>query len=54
MDGMEDVRIDDTLTIPAGEIGFEASRSGGPGGQHVNKASTKVTLTFEIDASAVL
>jgi ribosome-associated protein len=54
MDGMEDVRIDDTLTIPAGEIGFEASRSGGPGGQHVNKASTKVTLTFDIDASAVL
>ena len=51
---MDDLQIDDTLTIPASEIGFETSRSGGPGGQHVNKSSTKVTVIFDIEASAVL
>ena len=54
MGQMDDVKVDETLTIPAAEIGFEASRAGGPGGQHVNKSSTKVTVTFDIDASAVL
>ena len=54
MGQMDDVKVDETLTIPAAEIGFEASRASGPGGQHVNKSSTKVTVTFDIDASAVL
>lgn len=48
---MDDLKIGDDLTIPASEIAFEASRSGGPGGQHVNKTSTKVTLVFDIDTS---
>lgn len=33
------------LEIPEGEIEFKASRASGPGGQHVNKTSTAVTLT---------
>jgi len=30
------------------ELVFKASRSGGPGGQHVNKVSSKVQLKFDI------
>ena len=33
------------------EISFKTSRSGGKGGQNVNKVSSKVELNFEIQAS---
>lgn len=36
------------------EFAFQASRSGGPGGQNVNKVSTKVELRFHIANSALL
>jgi len=36
------------------EFIFTASRSSGPGGQHVNKVSTKVELRFSILNSAIL
>ena len=36
------------------EILFSASRSSGPGGQHVNKVSTKVELRFHIPNSELL
>lgn len=42
------------LTIPAGELRETASRAGGPGGQHVNKASTRVTLRWAVAESAAL
>ncbi|RLA92215.1 MAG: aminoacyl-tRNA hydrolase, partial [Deltaproteobacteria bacterium] len=42
------IRITDQLSIPKDELKFTASRSRGPGGQHVNKASTRVTLGFDV------
>jgi len=43
--------FDEALLIS--ELSFKAIRSSGAGGQHVNKASTKVELSFNIDASKV-
>lgn len=40
--------------IPLQEIQFEASRSGGPGGQNVNKVNSKVVLRFDVAASKYL
>lgn len=48
------VAIDERLTIPDAELRFEFSRSSGPGGQHVNRVETRVTLLFEVDASRAL
>src|SRR5438132_8678797 len=42
------------ISIPEDELQFSASRSGGPGGQNVNKVSSRVTLTFDVRASAAL
>ena len=36
------------------ELNFSASRSSGPGGQHVNKVNTKIELRFSINDSEVL
>ncbi|TXK51963.1 aminoacyl-tRNA hydrolase [Pontibacter qinzhouensis] len=36
------------------ELEFQVSRSGGAGGQHVNKVSTKVELRFLVANSALL
>ena len=48
------VQINDRLSIPDDELEFTASRSGGPGGQHVNKVSSRVTLWFDIAGSPSL
>jgi len=36
------------LSIPASELGVAYSRSGGPGGQNVNKVETKATVRFDV------
>ncbi len=36
------------------ELHFSASRSSGPGGQHVNKVSTKMELRFHVALSVLL
>ncbi len=40
----EDLIIREGVVIPGGELWFTASRAGGPGGQHGNKTSSRVTL----------
>lgn len=48
------IEIDQHLHIPEEELSFVASRSSGPGGQHVNKVSTRMTLRFDVEASPSL
>jgi ribosome-associated protein len=46
--------ISDRLRIPEEEVSFTASRSSGPGGQNVNKVSTRITLWFNVLQSSSL
>ena len=48
------IEITEHLSIPTSEISYATSRSGGPGGQHVNKVSSRVTLLFHVAASPSL
>ena len=43
-----DLRITETVAIPLAELHFQFSRSGGPGGQHVNRTASQVELTFDV------
>jgi ribosome-associated protein len=46
--------VDDRIRIPLRELSFEAARSSGPGGQNVNKVSTKVVLRWSLAATRSL
>jgi len=41
------------IEIPENELLLKTSRSSGPGGQHINKVNTRVTLTFDLAASSL-
>ncbi|MDB4974924.1 MAG: hypothetical protein JWN48_3265 [Myxococcaceae bacterium] len=43
----EDLPISRTRVIPGSALEVKTSRSGGPGGQHVNKTESKVQLTLD-------
>lgn len=51
---MDDLRITHGLVIPAAELSESFTRSAGPGGQNVNKVSTKVELRWNPASSAAL
>ncbi len=42
------MKITDHISIPEEELSFTASHSSGPGGQNVNKVSSRVTLWFDV------
>lgn len=48
------IAVNETLGIPEAEVEYVASRSGGPGGQNVNKVSSRVTLRFDVSRSSTL
>ena len=45
---MDDLRVSVDVVIPSGELKWRFDPSGGPGGQHSNKSSTRVELTFSL------
>jgi len=46
--------VDSNLRIPLREFSFQFARSSGPGGQNVNKLSTKVVLRWDVARSPSL
>jgi ribosome-associated protein len=46
--------VNDRLTIPAAELSWRFSRSGGPGGQGVNTTDSRVELSWDLAGSEVL
>jgi ribosome-associated protein len=44
----EDLDVGRGVVIPASEIAVRFSRSGGPGGQNVNKRDTRVEVSFDV------
>jgi ribosome-associated protein len=50
----DDLPVNERLTIPAAELSWRFSRSGGPGGQGVNTTDSRVELSWDLLGSAVL
>ncbi len=50
----DDLRVDERLSIPIGEIELRTSRSSGPGGQHANVTASRVEAVFDVRASTAL
>lgn len=48
------IEVTSALRIPRSELVLRASRSGGPGGQHVNTSSTRIELTWDVAGSLSL
>lgn len=48
----DDIPIKNGIVIPASELEITTSRSGGPGGQHVNKTNTRVTVRWNVKTSS--
>ncbi len=42
------------VSIPEHELEITASRSGGPGGQHVNKTSSRITVRWHVETTTAL
>ena len=51
---MNDVLVKNGIVIPGAELEFAASKSGGPGGQHVNKTESRITVRWNVLASVAL
>jgi ribosome-associated protein len=50
----EGVEVSVDLSIPRSELEFRTSRSSGPGGQHVNKTSSRVEIVWNVAQSVAL
>ncbi len=50
----EALPINSNVTLPAGEIHFTFVRSSGPGGQNVNRRSTKAVLKWDLGRTHAL
>jgi len=50
----DELRVNDRVSIPRSELTYRATKSGGPGGQHVNTSSTRIELLWNPTASLAL
>ena len=48
------LEITPALLLPLAELDYRATRSGGPGGQHVNTSSTRIELWWDVRSSPAL
>jgi ribosome-associated protein len=48
------LEITPELLLPLTELDYRATRSGGPGGQHVNTSSTRVEVWWDVGSSPTL
>jgi ribosome-associated protein len=48
------LRVSRGLAIPLTELSWKFDTSGGPGGQHANKSSTRAEVRFDIESSPSL
>ena len=48
------IDVNDSLSIPDAELEWKFTTSGGPGGQHANRTSSRVQLAWDISSSQVL
>ena len=47
----DEIRIDAAHAIPRHELFIRSTRSGGPGGQHVNTSATRVEVRWHLETS---
>jgi len=48
------LRVSDSVVIPRAELEVRVTRSGGPGGQHVNTSSTRVEMVWNVRTSEAI
>jgi ribosome-associated protein len=53
-EGRAVLRVTRGLVIPLDELAWRFSTSGGPGGQHANKTSTRAEVRFDVESSPSL
>ncbi len=54
MSADDDIVVTEAIRIPRSELTFQFSRSGGPGGQNVNKVSSRVQMRWNVETTETL
>jgi ribosome-associated protein len=50
----EGIRVNESVLIPRAELDIRASRASGAGGQHVNKTSSRIEISWNVAASSAI